>query len=51
MSTEKATLHPYLTFNCNAAEAMKFYHSVLGGELSKQTFEEAKMSKTPRRQK
>jgi PhnB protein len=41
------TLNPYLNFNGNAAEAMKFYHSVLGGELKMQTFEEAKMSQTP----
>ena len=41
------TLNPYLTFNGNAAEAMKFYHSVLGGELNMQTFGEAKMAKTP----
>ncbi len=40
------TLTPYLTFNGNAAEAMKFYKSVLGGELTMQTFGEAKMAKT-----
>lgn len=40
-------LNPYLIFNGNAAEAMKFYHSVLGGELNMQTFEEAKVAKTP----
>ena len=39
-------LTPYLNFNGNAAEAMKFYKSVLGGELTMQTFEEAKMAKT-----
>lgn len=43
----ETTLHPYLTFNGNAAEAMKFYHSVLGGELTMQTFGEANMAKTP----
>ena len=42
-----AILNPYLTFNGNAAEAMKFYHSVLGGELSMQTFGEANMARTP----
>ncbi len=40
-------LTPYLTFNGNAGEAMKFYHSVLGGELSMQTFEDVKMARTP----
>jgi PhnB protein len=40
-------LTPYLTFNGKAAEAMKFYHSVLGGELTMQTFAEAKMARTP----
>jgi PhnB protein len=33
-------LNPYLTFNGNAREAMEFYHSVLGGELSVNTFGE-----------
>ena len=42
-----ATLAPYLNFNGNAAEAMKFYHSVLGGELAVQTFGEAKMARSP----
>ena len=41
------TLAPYLTFNGNAGEAMKFYHSVLGGELNMQTFAEAKMAQSP----
>ena len=40
------TLNPYLTFNGNTAEAMKFYHSVLGGELNIQTFAEAKMARS-----
>ncbi len=44
----KAALTPYLTFNGNAAEAMRFYQSVLGGELSMQTFGDAKMAKTPK---
>lgn len=33
-----ATLNPYLAFNGTTAEAMKFYQSVLGGELTMQTF-------------
>ncbi len=41
------TLNPYLNFNGNTAEAMKFYHSVLGGDLTMQTFEDAKMAATP----
>lgn len=41
------SLNPYLNFNGNAAEAMKFYRSVLGGELTMQTFEEAKMAQSP----
>ena len=40
-------LTPYLTFNGKAAEAMKFYHSVLGGELTMQTFGESKMAQKP----
>jgi PhnB protein len=40
-------LTPYLTFNGNAAKAMKFYHSVLGGELAMQTFGETKASQRP----
>ena len=40
-------LTPYLTFNGKAAEAMRFYQSVLGGELTIQTFGEAKMARTP----
>jgi len=34
-------LNPYLIFNGNTKEAMQFYHKVLGGELSLQTFSEA----------
>ncbi|MEU4427733.1 VOC family protein [Actinoplanes sp. NPDC024001] len=33
-------LNPYLTFNGNAREAMEFYRSVLGGDLSIMTFGE-----------
>ena len=31
-------LNPYLSFRDNAREAMSFYHSVFGGELSVSTF-------------
>ncbi len=34
-------LNPYLNFNGNCKQAMEFYHSVLGGELKMQTYEEA----------
>lgn len=38
---------PYLNFSGKTAEAMKFYQSVLGGELKIQTFGESGMSVTP----
>ena len=31
-------LNPYLSFTGNAREAMDFYHSVFGGELTRSTF-------------
>ncbi len=43
----QSSLSPYLNFNGNAAEAMKFYQSVLGGELTMQTFGETNMAKKP----
>lgn len=43
----KPTLTPYLNFNGDTAEAMKFYQSILGGELTMQTFGEANMAETP----
>ena len=42
-----ASLSPYLNFNGKAAEAMRFYQSVLGGELTMQTFEDVKMARSP----
>lgn len=39
----KPTLTPYLNFMGQTADAMKFYQSVLGGELKMQTFAEAGM--------
>ena len=47
----KPTLTPYLNFNGNAAEAMKFYQSVLGGELKIQTFGESGMPDIPEEEK
>lgn len=35
-----AILNPYLNFRGNAREAIQFYHSVFGGELSVMTFAE-----------
>jgi PhnB protein len=48
MATSKPTLTPYLNFNGTTGEAMKFYQSILGGELKMQTFGEAKMAKSPK---
>jgi len=41
-----ASLSPYLNFNGNAAEAMRFYQSVLGGDLYVQTFGDAGMAQS-----
>lgn len=43
----KGELNPYLTFDGTAGEAMKFYQSVLGGELSLSTFGESGMPISP----
>jgi len=40
------SLAPYLNFNGNAAEAMRFYQSVLGGDLYIQTFGDAGMAQS-----
>jgi PhnB protein len=40
-------LNPYLGFRDNASEAMDFYHSVFGGELTKSTFGEFQASADP----
>jgi PhnB protein len=40
-------LNPYLSFRDNAREAMEFYRSVFGGELSVNTFDEVGMSEDP----
>lgn len=42
-----AHLSPYLTFNGNCKEAMEFYQSCLGGQLTMQTFGEAPMPSNP----
>ncbi len=39
----KPALSPYLNFDGNTREAMKFYQSILGGKLELQTFGESGM--------
>jgi PhnB protein len=43
-------LNPYLTFRDNAHEAMTFYHSIFGGELTVSTFAEFQASDDPNEQ-
>ncbi len=40
-------LNPYLGFKNNAREAIEFYHSVFGGELTVNTFAELHASQDP----
>ena len=40
-------LNPYLGFRDTAKEAMEFYHSVFGGELTMSTFAELQASEDP----
>lgn len=40
-------LNPYLSFRDNAREAMEFYRSVFGGELTLNTFAEFQASEDP----
>lgn len=47
MSTQ---LNPYLSFRDNAREAMEFYQSVFGGELTSTTFGEFQASDDPAEQ-
>ena len=42
---DKAVLNPYLMFSGKCAEAMKFYQSILGGDLKMQTVGESGQSK------
>lgn len=42
-----STLNPYLSFRGNARQAMEFYQSVLGGDLTVSTFGEFQMSHDP----
>jgi PhnB protein len=43
-------LNPYLSFRDNAKQAMEFYHSVFGGDLSTNTFGESNASQDPTEQ-
>lgn len=43
-------LNPYLSFRDNAREAMGFYHSIFGGELTLNTFAEFQASEDPAEQ-
>jgi PhnB protein len=43
-------LNPYLSFRDTAREAMTFYHSVLGGELTVSTFAEFQATDDPAEQ-
>jgi len=45
-----STLNPYLNFRDNAKEAMEFYQSVFGGELTRSTFAEFHASEDPTEQ-
>ncbi len=40
-------LNPYIGFRDNAREAMEFYHSVFGGQLTSSTFAEFQASEDP----
>ncbi len=43
-------LNPYLGFRDTAREAMEFYHSVFGGDLTSSTFAEFRASEDPAEQ-
>lgn len=43
----RTTLNPYLSFKANARQAMEFYQSAFGGELTMNTFEEFHASEDP----
>jgi len=40
-------LNPYISFKGSTRQAMTFYHSVFGGELTMNTFKEFNMSQDP----
>lgn len=41
------TLNPYLNFRGDAGDALAFYHSVFGGELTSSTFADFQMAQDP----
>ena len=43
-------LNPYLNFRDNAREAMTFYHSILGGDITFSTFGEFNATEDPSEQ-
>jgi PhnB protein len=43
-------LNPYLSFRDNAREALDYYHSIFGGELTRTTFAELHASDDPAEQ-
>lgn len=43
----QVTLNPYLSFRDNARQAMEFYHSIFGGQLNMQTFQDFHASQDP----
>jgi PhnB protein len=43
----QSTLNPYLEFDGNARQAMEFYQSVFGGELTVSTYQEYQMAENP----
>jgi len=44
----KTTLNPYLNFMGQSKDAMEFYHSVLGGDLTVQTYKDAGFPHDPK---
>ncbi len=44
---QQTRLNPYISFKDNAREAMDFYHSVLGGNLTMNTFGDGGMTEDP----
>lgn len=44
---QQTALHPYLSFNGNAREAIEFYQTVFGGTIELHTFKEFQASQDP----
>ena len=44
---QKTKLNPYLSFKDDTREAMAFYHSVFGGQMTMSTFKESHASQDP----